>query len=34
MKDGTLSFKLDDRGKRKINVAELERIYKRKEKPL
>lgn len=32
MKDGTLSFKLDDRGKRKINVAELERIYKRKEK--
>lgn len=30
MKTGKLSFKLDDRNKRKINVAELDRIYDKK----
>ncbi|PTX58581.1 hypothetical protein C8N46_11372 [Kordia periserrulae] len=31
MKAGKLSYKLDDRKKRKINVAELDRIYEKKE---
>lgn len=28
MKEGKLSFKIDDRKKRKIDIAELERLYK------
>ncbi|GGG37309.1 hypothetical protein GCM10011344_42660 [Dokdonia pacifica] len=31
MEKGKLSFKLDDRGKRKINIAELDRIYDKKQ---
>jgi len=31
MNKGKLSYKLDDRGKRKINVAELDRIYDKKQ---
>ena len=31
MKSGKLSYKIDDRSRRKINVAELERIYKKRE---
>jgi len=32
MKNGKLSYKKDDRGKRKINIAELDRIYDKKQK--
>ena len=31
MKDGKLSFTIDDRKKRKINIAELDRIYEKRE---
>ena len=31
MKDGKLSFTIDDRKRRKINIAELERLYKKRE---
>jgi len=31
MKDGKLSYEINDRKKRKINVAELERIYEKRD---
>jgi predicted site-specific integrase-resolvase len=31
MSDGTLSFDKDDRGRRKLNVAELDRLYDKRE---
>ena len=31
MKDGSLSYKMNDRKKRKINVAELDRLYDKRD---